>query len=142
MVGNEKYKNVDRKDGEPTILPGGIAEYSYNFVYKGFTIELRIPIGQLGIPINQVKTAIEEVKKAGLKNAGLDAEVSTYLDAEVITEDGHKYVELRDRLYWKGEDKGYSSIAALELKAAARAITKEEYSYHINTLPLENLRRR
>jgi len=133
----KKFGTIESADYKPTILPGGIAEYPSNFVYKGFTIELRIPIEQLGIPINQVKTEIEKVKKACL-----DAEVSTYLDAEVITEGGHKYVELRDRVYWNGEDKGYSSIAALEIKAAARAITKEEYSYHINTLPLENLRRR
>ncbi|MFP3278338.1 MAG: hypothetical protein RXO43_02135 [Candidatus Micrarchaeota archaeon] len=134
-----KFGTIESADYKPTILPGGIAEYSYNSVYKGFTIELRIPIEQLGIPIEQVKTEIKKVMEAGL-----DAEVSTsYLDAEVITtKDGHEYVELRYRAYWNEEDKGYSSFAALVIKAAAREITKEEYSYHINTLPLENLRRR
>jgi len=136
---NEKYR--------PPMLPGNITEYYYSFPYKGVAIVLRIPIEQLGIPIDQVKAAIEEVKKAGLKNAGLNAEVSTYLDAEVITEDGHKYVELRNRGYYNREYDGYGrivagSIVALELEAAARAITKEEYSHHINTLPLWDLMRR
>jgi len=141
---NEKIKN-EISEFEPPMLPGGVTEYYYSFLYKGFTIVVRIPIEQLRIPIDQVKTAIEEVKKAGSKNAGLDAEVSTYLDAKVIeTKDGHKYLELRNRGYWKGEYKGDSSIVTLELKEAARVITNEEYSYHINQLPLEylDLRRR
>jgi len=131
------------------ILPGDIGEYSYGVGYKVITISLKIPIEQLKIPIDQVndqvKTAIEEVKKAGLKNADLDAEVSTYLDAEVIkTKDGHEYIDIRGRGYYNREYDGYGRIVAgrivaLELKAAARTITKEEYAYHINTLPLEDL---
>jgi hypothetical protein len=100
----------------PTIL-GGMGEFYHTVGKDTASIGLRIPIGE----VSDIDSAI-----AKAKNAGFDAKV-------IKTEKGYEYLEISKQGYNTTDDWN----VVVELKNVAREISKEDYSNHIKSLPLE-----
>jgi len=128
----EEYKieiDIEKADGyiihvegisevSPTIL-GSMGEF-YHTVWEGTAaIGLRIPIDKVN---GDIDSAI-----AKAKDAGFDA-------TKVLeTEEGDKYLEISKQDYNATDDRN----VVAKLKDVAIAISKENYSNHIKSLPLE-----
>jgi len=128
----EEYKieiDIEKADGYtihvegisevyPPIL-GGMGEF-YHTVWEGTAaIGLRIPIDKVN---GDIDSAIAEAK-----DAGFDA--TKVIEAE----EGDKYLEISKQDYNATDDRN----VVAKLKDAAIKISKEDYSNHIEGLPLE-----
>jgi len=97
------------------ILDGCVSEFFHAFNDCGPEIGLRIPI-------DQVKDVVSAIKKAN--EAGFDAKILRYGQNE--------YLEIAKYGYKKKDDKKVVE----NLKKVAIEVSKEDYSNHINNLPL------